>query len=545
MQKQQKKYGIDLSSIVVSGTSTSSSDVEPTIQVEQKETKKKGKAAKKVAEKQPETNRKDNKIVAKKDKKKVVESDENSSGGKSLLGELLDKTYETDTDDDDFKIDQVFSASGDDSDDDSDDGNAQSLVDLLAKKLNDSRAMETSSDSDSEDDEDSVDDEDSEYEEPEIVVPKLKEKKKFNNGTASNGAVKGRVALKRKIKEFPEPTFSSSQSELDPLPKKKKQNKKKEIISTSEFSASEPEASKVTMKKKKGKFSRIQDISTTTATSTSEPEPVKPQIKQKKMQKVAQSTSTTSTTTSEPETVNKKLKKKRGKKVLNSSLTSETTASEVDIPKEISKKKKSNLVAEGNSAPKPVNVKGKKDKPSQNNVKNTVVASPEKPKQKIKNKKNQPAKLNATTTSSDPEVQIPKKKQKTVADEEFISLKSEPVPRDMKKKKPKPVTSSLIAVNGNAKKSKGSKIKGNLAKPTTTTTAGETSAAWSTVSETDGENVKGNSTLKTIVRKNNSKKKSAKILNVKKVNETPGDLLQVVSSKVIKQNQLKSKKKAK
>lgn len=550
MQKQQKKYGIDLSNIVVSGVYSSSSDTEPTINVEPTESKKKGKAAKKIVEKQPETNRKDNKIVATKKDKKKVESDASSSDGKSLLGELLNKTYDTDTSDDDFKIDHSFSASAEDSDD------SMELMDLLAPKLDaafDSSIMETSSASGSED-EDSVDDEDSDDDEPEILIKPLKEKKKFENGVTSNGAVnaKGKAGLKRKIKESSESMFTSSQSELDPVPKKKKQNKKKEIVSNSEISASELEAFKATLKKNKQK----NEVSTTTATTSPEAKFLKPQMKQKKLPKVSDVKRTlisTTTDSSEPQTVNKKLKKKKGKKalngkkILNSSVT-ETTASETEIPKQLIKNKKLKLIAGGeivsNSTAQSANVKATNEKQSLNNVKKidskkATVASPENSKQKTKNKKRK--NQLATTTSSESEA--PKKLQKTV---------TEPVPviKDMKTKKPKPVTSSLISENGNAKKSKKSKIKLNVAKPTTTT-GGDTSAAWNTVSETDGENpkAKGNSNLKTIVRKNISKKKGekgAKVLDVKKVKQTPDDLLQILSAKVFKQNnQLKSKKKSK
>jgi len=80
-------------------------------------------------------------------------------------------------------------------------------------------------------------------------------------------------------------------------------------------------------------------------------------------------------------------------------------------------------------------------------------------------------------------------------------------------------------------------------------TGGVAISAWSTVSETDVDELKkpkakGNANLKTIARKDIPKKKSAteKLADVKKVKQTPEELLQVISSKVLKS---KNKKKSK
>lgn len=596
LQKQQKKYGVDLSNILVSGSSDNTDAEAFAVEVEPTNTKKKGKTAKKVADKKPETKQKDNKIEIKKSKKKV-ESEGNSTNGKTLLEGLLNETYETDTSDDDFKIDHSFSASADETDEsDGSSGDEDTFMNFLAPKLSaafkNQKSTEISGASESEDIEDSddvleseddIDSEDgvesdfdveSDEDEPEIVL--RASKGKHNKNVTSNKAVDPptKAGMKRKLKGNAEPVVSGQVTSNSKAAKKMKQdeNKKKELVSSSKISVLETEASVATTKKKKQKHTRVEEATTTITASPSESVFLKPQTKQKKTKLTsdignASNSTSTATDSSGPATLNKKLKKKKTKRALNekksanASLT-ESTPSEPETPKQ--KQSKSKSKAENVSKPEVAAVKVDKEKlqpihdkkvASNNTTPNS--SEPENLKQKKKKKKNQPAKveeinLKSTVTSSEPEFQNQKlkKKPKTVdastAGDNFISLKAEPVNVETKKKKLKPVTSSLISDNGIGKRSVKSNIKSKLSEPTK-----ESSAAWSTVSETDGEESKkqkttGNPNLKTITRKNNSKKKNdtANLLNVKKVKQTPGELLHVVSPKSLKQNiALKSKKK--
>lgn len=572
---------------MVSGSASSSTTDASSPEVKT-DAKKKVKPAKKVVESKVEAKRSESKVVAKKDKKKAAAEKEvvTSNSGKSLLQGLLDETYETDTSDDDFKIDHSFNGSVDvDSDD-----NAPSLVDLLAKKLSKNKKssgsssfMETSDDLGSDEDDGDESDDDSDLDDDDVAtddldsdddivldeedddddlqlddesgsdddeepepVPQKQDKKLNRNvkGPSTNGTSISAIAkagVKRKLKEVvSDPPASSSQLQLDTGAKKKKLNQPKKTVA--------PIASKVEAPKAiAGENKKQKKLAPTV--SSSKPETVPLPTKQNKTKASAPATSSTTTksapkATTPPKPVNGNQKNKKNKPASNgksplSSSTAETSASEPESSKQKNKNKQSKPTASGASKPQSVDPK--------------VETAPT-VNLKLSKKKNQPTKDEETNSKSKKLSPAPtsgtevvgskkNKKEKITA---AVTQPPQVATVDKRKNKLKPVKSSLINTNGLTKKVK--KLKANAEKSLPSTTDG----AWTTVSETDGDEVKkpkatGSADLRSIVHK---KKKltagSAKSLDTKKIKQTPDDLLQLMTTNELKQNkQLKSKKKSK
>ncbi|KAG4077992.1 hypothetical protein HA402_002043 [Bradysia odoriphaga] len=443
LQKQQQKFGVDLSNILVSGNNKSN-DEAPAAEAKSKDTKKKATVAKKGAEKKPEAKRDDNKIATKKDIKKGQ-----ANGGKSLMHELLNETFETDTSDDDFKIDHTFE-SVDDSD---------GLVGLMAKKLsrsaddeasdsefdtdddvdtddesgfaiNDESADDEESDDDgkaegdgdSEDDGESDDDggwedddadsddadsddadsddadsddggsymeldgesemdgDDSEDSESEIVLQASKDKKKLVKGAASNGAVV--MKAKNNLKRKHKEDSSSIFSEL----------------------ATSSSQSELDTRAKRKKQSQKNDGPSIVKASIPVAEPSTAAAMSKKKQKQRKILSTSS---SEPESLPPQTKQKKTKLPAQVPITSKLS-SEPNTRKQKLNKKKAKQNSSGEST-------------LSSSIADTTSSEPEVPKQKLNKKK---SKLNAVNVAVQAKNEIP----------EGVNLKSK-----TEKKKNQPV----------------------------------------------------------------------------------------------------------
>jgi len=581
VDKQGKKYGIDLSSIMVKGNNISE-EASSTSEEEQEETKI-VEVKKKPNKKQPEAKTVEKKIVAKKEVKKLLPKNEDKKAvtkkkvkslenetGKSLLGELLNSTFDTDTSDDDFKIDHSFNASDEGS------SNEESLFDLMASKLTTAYdqkkpkaytaiAEYSASESESED------------ESRQSLKISKSTTSNATNGSADKISVnsKKRVALKRKNKLNAGQKASAAQPAVETQIKKKKQNifTTENIATTTDISTSEPETPITTMKNKTQKPPANAVTVLNKVTSSSESESAS-QIKKKKQKHPGDGGINVKPATSslEQKVPTQKMKKKQGDGKVNLNATTSSSEPESQNKKQINKNKQklspgAAKLASSAEEPEDLNLKLKKKKKQiqANDLKITkkVISQPEPDTpivpivKKKKDKPAEPINLNFTASSSEPEAQNPKlkkKNNKSAADEKAVPIPtsiSKPEAINAKNKKQKLIVPSVSTskTNDNGKSKKDLKLK---VKPNSNVSEADIVTGWTNLSETDGDEkanakTKGNLKLKTIVRKNVGKKGSKpNKKDAKKVKLTPVDLLQLVPSNNIKQaNQLKSKKKSK
>lgn len=385
--------------------------------------------------------------------------------------------------------------------------------------------------------------------------------KKNPSGVKANIAVpepsKAGVMNKKKQKpNRPEKLPSTSSSEPESLPPQMKHKKAKLALSSSE-----PQQ-KMNKKKAKQNLSEESTLSSSIAdTTSSEPEIPKQKLNKKKSKLNAAialkpANVVLSVKNEKAEALNLKSKSEKKKNQLGKD--GQTNFNQKTAKSEVQKSKKKNQPAKDEQikvnpktvAPKPAEpaaqkskkkIQPAKDEQTKFNPKTSALVEPAVQKSK---KKTQPANGNPTTTvstSSESEAQKPKDKSKMVTNGESITSKPESGTTDKKKKKIKTVKSTLINENGLAKKSGKAKTASNKLPEKS-----KKSSAWLTVSDTDEsdkpktKDVKAN--LKTIVHKNNSKKKNDKPLDAKKIKQTPDELLRFIASKDLKQ---KLKKKSK